>query len=294
LCAGSIVDDRNDPARERDTMRIQISAAEQERRTLTPEHRQAALDAFDVDGYVILGGAIDPAVLDALKPKLDEDTQMLLERGEWGGAGRVPGHLQQSMPRSAAHIPRDIVTNPFVIEVTAAIVGAGVHNHFYNGNTNMPGSKMQPLHRDSGHLWAGHVHPTASIVINVCPVDVDENNGATEIWPGTHRIVGPIGDNRITAEMEKSRRETNPPVRTITTKGDAVLRDIRLWHRGMPNNGIEARHMIGMVHSAGFYHHNTAIPVNADAVHLFDDPVLTTLTEIVADDYDYLSEFVRP
>ncbi len=275
-------------------MRIQISAAEQERRALTPEHRQAALDAFDVDGYVILGGAIDPAVLDALKPKLDEDTQTLLERGEWGGAGRVPGHLQQSMPRSGAHISRDIVTNPFVIEITAAIVGPGVHNHFYNGNTNMPGSKMQPLHRDSGHLWPGHVHPTASIVVNVYPVDVDENNGATEIWPGTHRVLDPTGDNRVPPEVEKARRETNPPVRVITTKGDAVLRDIRLWHRGMPNNGIEARHMIGMVHSAGFYHHNTAIPVNADAVHLFDDPVLTTPTEIVDDDYDYLSEFVRP
>ncbi|MBO0880380.1 MAG: phytanoyl-CoA dioxygenase family protein, partial [Mycobacterium sp.] len=217
-----------------------------------------------------------------------------LDRGEWGGAGRVPGHLQQSMPRSAAHIYRDIVTNPFVIETTAAIVGPGVHNHFYNGNTNMPGSKMQPLHRDSGHLWPGHIHPTASIVINVSPVDVDENNGATEIWPGTHRVADPTGDNRVPPELERSRRETNPPVRTITTKGDAVLRDIRLWHRGMPNNGIEGRHMIGMVHSAGFYHHNTAIPVNADAVSLFEDPVLTTPLEIVDDDYDYLSEFVRP
>ncbi|HEX3813528.1 MAG TPA: phytanoyl-CoA dioxygenase family protein [Mycobacteriales bacterium] len=275
-------------------MRIQITPAEREAGTLTPETRKAALDAFGEDGYVILGGAIDPAVLDALKPKLDEDTATLLERGEWGGAGRVPGHLQQSMPRGAEHIQREIVTNPFVIEMTAEILGPGVHNHFYNGNTNMPGSKMQPLHRDSGHLWPGHVHPTVSIVINVSPVDVDENNGATQIWPGTHRVADPVDEPRVTEAMEKTRREVVPPVRTITSKGDAVLRDIRLWHRGMPNNGIEGRHMIGMVHSAGFYHHNTAIPVHADAVPLFEHDVLTTPTEVVADDYDYLSEFVRP
>jgi len=275
-------------------MRIQVTAAERERGTLTPEHIQAASDAFAQDGFVILGGAIDPAVLDALKPKLDQDTATLLERGEWGGAGAVPGHLQQSMPRSARHIDREIVTNPYIIEVTAAILGAGVHNHFYNGNTNMPGSKMQPLHRDADHLWPGHVHPTASIVINVSPVDVDEDNGATEIWPGTHRVPDPVGQVRITAELEAARRAVVPPVRAVTTKGDAVLRDIRLWHRGMPNNGLAGRHMIGMVHSARFYHHQTAIPVNADAVTLFEHDVLTTPIEIVADDYDYLSEFVRP
>src|SRR5882762_9238405 len=174
-------------------MRIQVTAAERDRKALTPEHRRAAVDAFGRDGYVILGGAIDAAVLDALKPKLDEDTATLLERGEWGGAGAVPGHLQQSMPRTAAYIHRDIVTNPLVIAVTFAILGTGVHNHFYNGNTNMPGSKMQPLHRDADHLWPGHIHPTASIVVNVSPVDVDETNGATEIWPGTHRIPDPVG-----------------------------------------------------------------------------------------------------
>lgn len=275
-------------------MRIAINGAERAERALSAEHKRQAVEAFDRDGYVILGGVIDAGVLDGLKPKLDEDTARLLERGEWGGAGAVPGHLQQSMPRSARYIHRDLVTNPFVIDVTSTILGPGVHNHFYNGNTNMPGSKMQPLHRDSGHLWPGFVHPTASIVVNVSPVDVDIENGATEIWPGTHKLAAPAQENRIPRDLEDSRRAEVPPVRAITTKGDAVLRDIRLWHRGMPNNGIEGRHMIGMVHSAGFYHHNTAIPVTADAVHLFEHDVLTTPTEIVPDDYDYLSEFVRP
>ncbi|HVX45810.1 MAG TPA: phytanoyl-CoA dioxygenase family protein [Mycobacteriales bacterium] len=275
-------------------MRIQTTAAEKQDGHLTTAHREEALEALRRDGYVVLGGVIDPAVLDRMKPKLDEDTATLLARGEWGGAGRVPGHLQQSMPRSGAHIYRDIVVNPLVIDVTAALLGPGVHNHFYNGNTNMPGSKMQPLHRDHDHLWPGHVHPTASVVVNVSPVDVDEENGATEIWPGTHLLPEPIGTGHVTPEQEKARRAEVPPVRACSSKGDAVLRDMRMWHRGMPNNGIEGRHMIGMVHSVGFYHAGTAIPVNADAVHLFEHDVLSTPVEVVPDDYDYLSEFVRP
>lgn len=275
-------------------MRIQATAVEQDSGALLPGHRQEAIDALHRDGYVILGGVVDPAVLDALKPKLDADTAELLRRGGWGGAGAVPGHLQQSMPRAARHIHRDIVTNPLIIEVTAAVLGKGVHNHFYNGNTNLPGSERQPLHRDSDHLWPGFVHPMTSIVVNISPVDVDEANGATEIWPGTHRIPEPFGTVQVSVETEQARRAVGPPARAITTKGDAVLRDIRLWHRGMPSTGSEARHMIGMVHSASFYHHGTPIPVLAEAAQLFDDEVLTTPVRIVDDDYEYLAEFVKP
>lgn len=268
-------------------MRIQVTAVERQSGALSEAHKQEAIAAIEEDGFVILGGAVDSAVLDALKPKLDEDTAELLRRGKWGGAGAVRGHLQQSMPRDAKYIFPEIVINPFIIGVTSAILGKGVHNHFYNGNTNMPGSEQQPLHRDMGHLWPGLIHPTTSLVINVSPVDVDEGNGATQIWPGTHRIV----DEPAT---EEQRRAVRPPARAITSKGDAVLRDIRLWHRGMPNHGAAGRHMIGMVHSAWFYLTNVEVPVMADAVHSFEHDVLTTPTRIVDDDYDYLSEFVKP
>jgi ectoine hydroxylase-related dioxygenase (phytanoyl-CoA dioxygenase family) len=272
-------------------MRIQISPDEYDAGKLTDAHVSEAVDAIENEGYVVLGGVVSLDTLDAIKPKLDEDTGELLRRGRWGGAGHVHGHLQQSMPRKAEYIHRDIVTNPLIIQVTAAVLGEGLHNHFYNGNTNMPGSGTQPLHRDSGHLWPGLIHPTTSIVINISPVDVNESNGATEIWPGTHKVVGP---GAVPAEDEEARRAEVPPVRAVTQKGDAILRDIRMWHRGVPNNGSEARHMIGMVHSRWFYFRGTTIPVSEEAAHAFDDDVLTTRVEIAPSDYDYLDEFIRP
>lgn len=270
-------------------MRIQITPAEYEARRLDSGHVEEAAAALEEDGYVVLGGAIATRTLDAIRPKLQEDTEELLRRGRWGGAGERPGHLQQSMPRSRKHIYADIVCNPLIIQVTSAVLGEGLHNDFYNGNTNLPGSERQPLHRDGGHLWPDFVHPIASIIINVSPVDVDETNGATELWPGTHNLLGPV---YVSEAAEAARREVVPPVRATSCKGDAVLRDPRVWHRGVPNHGTEARHMIGMIHSRQFLRHAT-LAVTKDAEHAFDNDVVKTWVRIVPDDYDYLSEFVE-
>jgi hypothetical protein len=271
-------------------VRIEVTANEYDARRLDDETLKAAVEAIRVDGYVILGGVVGVAVLDAMKPKLDEDTAELLRRGEWGGMGQLPGHLSQSMPPFKEHIYSDVVTNPLVIQVTSKILGEGVHLHFYNGNTNVPGSQVQPLHRDAPHLWPDPIHPVTSIVINMSPIDVDESNGATELWPATHRM---LGSTRVSDAAAEERRAVVPPVRAVTRKGDAVLRDPRLWHRGVPNLGTEVRHMVAMVHSKWFYESDTTIPVTRGALHSFDDEVLTTRVELVPDDYDYLSDAVR-
>jgi ectoine hydroxylase-related dioxygenase (phytanoyl-CoA dioxygenase family) len=268
-------------------VRIQVSASEYNARELYDETLRATVEAIDTDGYVILGGVVDLAVLDAMRVKLDADTAELLRRGNLGGTEPVGGHLSQPMPCSREHIHTEVVKNSLVIQVTTEILGHGLHHHFYNCNTNMPGSQKQPLHRDAPHLGSDPLHPTISVIVNVSPIDVDELNGATELWPGTHRIPG---STRVPEEAEAERRAIVPPVRALTRKGDVILRDPRLWHRGMPNNGREARHMIAMVHSKWFYLRGTALPVTPDALRSFEDAVLTTRVEVVSDDYDYLSE----
>jgi ectoine hydroxylase-related dioxygenase (phytanoyl-CoA dioxygenase family) len=166
------------------------------------------------------------------------------------------------------------------------VLGDGVHNRSYNGNTNLPGSQRQPLHRDAEHLWPHLVHPTVTLIINISPIDVDETNAATEVWPGTHQILGPT---YVSEDDEEQRRAVAPPVRVITRKGDAVLRDIRLWHRGVPNTSNAVRHMIAMSHTTRWQARGEPIHVTADAVPTFTDDVLFTPVAVVRDDYDYLA-----
>ena len=231
-------------------MEITTSSAERSTEQLSAANLQRAVQAVLRDGYVILRDVVDPDHLDRLLPRMTADSKRLIASGQWGGAGRLPGHLQQAPPPLAPFVFRDIVANPFAVQVTHSILGEGVYNRFYSGNTNCPGSPMQPLHTDAAPLWPTHrtAHPPASLIVNVSPVDVTEENGSTELWPGTH-LLSLGGERRVDAETEAQRRAEVPPVRANTAKGSLVIRDARLWHRGMPNLSHQIRHMIAMVHN---------------------------------------------
>lgn len=233
-------------------MEITVTPEERSLGRLSPEHLARAVSALLEHGFVILANAVDPAHLDLLRERMEADSQTLIAAERWGGAGRIAGHLQQGAPPFAPYVFGDVVANPFAIEVTSEVLGAGVYNSFYNGNANSPGSGVQPLHRDGDHLWPGLplAHPPHRLVINIALVDVGEENGSTELWPGSH--VDTVAGKTISPEQEEARRAQVPPLRANTRKGDLLLRDIRLWHRGMPNRSQRVRHMLAMIHNVGW------------------------------------------
>ena len=138
------------------------------------------------------------------------------------------------------------VASPLICDALVTILGNGAYCEFYNGNTNCPDSTYQQLHSDAMHApsISGVAEPTSAVVVNVVPQDVDEHNGAVELCLGTHVIVvpTPVPDDAVEA-----RRAVLVPVRGVLRKGDVLLRDSLLWHRGVPNPSDEFRHMIAMV-----------------------------------------------
>lgn len=230
-------------------MEISPSPAERREERLTQAHLGQAVQTILEDGFVILRDVVDHDHLDALLPRMTADSERLIAAEKWGGAGRLPGHLQQGPPPIAPYVFKDIVANPFAIQVTHSILGDGMYNRFYNGNTNCPNSPMQPLHADAG-LWPGVdvPHPPTTLIVNVSLVDVTEENGSTQLWPGTH-LLPTLSDRRVDEETEARRKAAVPPVRANTRKGSLVIRDARLWHRGMPNLTNTIRHMIALIHN---------------------------------------------
>ena len=230
-------------------MQITVTAEELRQEEMSAAHLAQAVQALQTEGFVILVDVVNHDHLDSLRERMTADSQKLISAEKWGGAGRIAGHLQQGPPPFAPYVFRDIVANPFAIQVTKAVLGEGLYNRFYNGNANCPGSGVQPLHADGPHLWPAMAtaHPTSTLIVNVTLIDVTEENGSTEIWPGTHLI--PMNEQRVSAEVEASRREITPPVRANTKKGSLLIRDNRLWHRGVPNHSNIVRHMIAMIHN---------------------------------------------
>ncbi|MEM7133258.1 MAG: phytanoyl-CoA dioxygenase family protein [Chloroflexota bacterium] len=273
-------------------MNINITKAERTADQMSPDKAQQAVSAILTDGFVVLDNAVSHGSLDRLREKMIEDSQRLIEAEKWGGAGRLPGHLQQGPPPMAPFVFRDIVSNPFVIQVTKGVLGEGLFNSFYNGNCNCPGSGTQPLHADHPHLWPNmeKAHPPASLVVNICLTKVTEENGAVELWPGSHHNTKPVSDENVAAQ-----REITPPIPGETEKGSVLIRDMRVWHRGVPNHSNEIRHMIAMVHNISWRVRNQTLRYGLGCEEAFDSTELDHNAVFMDEPIDYLfGEFIRP
>ena len=176
------------------------------------------------------------------------------------------------------------------------MLGPGLKNVMYGGNTALPGDQRQPVHSDVGHLWPVSVleapHPPAQLVVNVLTVDVSPENGATEIWPGTHRELGVGIDDEIeiAPDLLEARRAVVPPIQPTFRRGSMLIRDIRLWHAGMPNRTGEPRPMIAMIHTSGWLDTGRPLLFPAGTESFFDHPVLTTAARFTDEPIDYIGE----
>lgn len=219
---------------------MRLAAAETER----------AAEAIAVDGCVILENAVPTEPLAFLRRRMDRDTHDLLRYCEtMGGNPRETGHLQQGPPPFADYVFADVAMNDHVNAMARAVFGARPRLTFYNGNTNCPGSTRQRLHMDGVHSTAPGepVPPTAAMVVNVPPGPTGADNGAIELWPGSHRVRVHGKHNYVPTDAEEERRRVRGPVNPHTRPGDILIRDALLWHRGVPNNSNRPRHMIALI-----------------------------------------------
>ena len=127
----------------------------------------------------------------------------------------------------------------------------------------MPPTPESPPQRQPVHSDADFVHPDHpfALVVNVPLIDMRPENGSTEIWLGTHNgfgidaqegAHGERASGRIQASLLEERARSKPPLQPHILKGSIVVRDLRLWHAGMPNTTSEVRVMLAM---SRFLHH---------------------------------------
>ncbi|KAJ8494389.1 hypothetical protein ONZ45_g13256 [Pleurotus djamor] len=173
------------------------------------------------------------------------------------------GNLQQDAPPIAEYFRSTIFANPIGIQITSALLGPNPRWSFCSGNTAMSSSpdvkpQRQPVHSDADFKYPNH--PFA-LVINVPLVTMTPENGSTELWLGTHTLdpsmqEGSHGDRasgRIKEPYLSRQRALRPPSQPIVKKGSIVIRDLRLWHAGMPNYSNEVRVMLAMIHFSSCY-----------------------------------------
>jgi hypothetical protein len=144
-----------------------------------------------------------------------------------------------------------------------------------------------------GQLWPGlkEATPAFGFVINVPVVDMSAENGSTELWPGTHRDTTYwLGDHsaRVTEEHLARWRSRRPPVQLAVPAGSLVIRDLRLWHAGMPNHIDAPRPMIAMIHRVRWWGGEAPVLFPKGTEPFFEHPDLRTHARFVDGPIDYL------
>ncbi|KAI6773632.1 hypothetical protein HG531_000481 [Fusarium graminearum] len=185
-------------------------------------------------------------------------------------------------PPVAEYFKPSIFTNPIATQITAAMMGQRPKWTFCSANSAMatlPGGtpQRQPVHSDAD--FAHPDHPFA-LVINIPLVTTTPENGSTEIWLGTHNgygldtqegAHGERASGRIREELLRQRKEVSPPIRPIIKKGSIIVRDLRLWHAGMPNLTQQTRVMLAMIHFAPWYRNRMRLELGEDVKSILEE-----------------------
>lgn len=268
-------------------LEINIARAELESGTMSPEHLSAAVQAMKTDGFVVLTDIVDPAHLAILRDRMLADVEKILSRDDTPFNFNT-GNIQQMPPPFPPYLFRDVLANPMVIAVVRAVIGRGIKFTDYTGNTCLPGELKQPVHADVGHLWSNMEHPTPTfgIVANVPVVDMTPQNGSTEIWPGTHldTTIGKGDDIKIPEEKLRQREQVAPPFQPSVRCGSVLIRDMRLWHRGMPNYTGTPRPMIALIYWADWWQAGEPMRFPRGSERFLQHPDLRVHAEFVDDD----------
>ncbi|VUC37962.1 unnamed protein product [Clonostachys rosea] len=243
---------------------VKPSVSEIRNQLLEERNLETAVRALYQDGLVVIEDAVQHDKLDILNEKMVDDTRKLQTLGDKSPFNYNKGNLQQDAPPVSKYFFPEIFTNLLATQVTTAVLGPRPKWTFCSANSAVGKTpdiepQRQPVHSD-----ADFAHPPNpfALVVNVPLVTTKPENGSTELWLGTHTPFGieaqegAHGDRasgRIQEHLLRERQKISPPVQPIINKGSVVIRDLRLWHAGMPNYSPETRVMLAMIHFAPWY-----------------------------------------
>lgn len=245
---------------------MELTSKERRSGQLSAQSLTMALRTLRDTGLVALDNVYDRAFIEAFGRAYNE--RLAGHIAERGGMDAINArafgrnHLGMHLPLAPPFSDPQIVANPLAVQIMERALGEDFACSFYHSNTAYPGSEHQVVHRDSGPLFGtelGVPTPATHLVLNIPLCDFTEENGSTEVWPGTHLIVDRAPEDSKDLD---TRAALLPSIRTNVPAGSLILRDLRTWHRGMPNRSDHARAMLAIVYTRGWIA-DTPLPIPA-------------------------------
>ena len=254
---------------------IQATSSERSCGKLSEQKLESAVRQIHYDGLVVIQNAVDTPLLEALNARMVADALKLRSKGKETPFNYNPGNLQQDAPPVKQFFHPEIFLSksngtppasslltmqrpdPIATQITSAVLGPRPKLTFCSGNSAMPPTSGSPPQRQPVHSDADFTHPDHpfALVVNVPLIDMRPENGSTEVWLGTHSgfgieaqegVHGERASGRIRQSLLEERAKTCPPSQPSIPRGSIIVRDLRLWHAGMPNMTPEVRVMLAL------------------------------------------------
>lgn len=199
---------------------------------LATAEREKFEQSFAENGYFVFRRVVSAERLSSLREAiLDAYERARSSGGLFLGGGAISGHLN-IYPGQASRFAFETLERRGIVDLVRAMLPEARRSLMrVGGNLNLPGSVAQHYHEDYSP------YPRGFFIVNVAVENVDVENGAIELAPGTHGKTYPYW--RFALERTH-RRGTRVPM----DRGDVLVRTSRLWHRGMPNRAATPRPML--------------------------------------------------
>ena len=251
---------------------MKISPKEIQEQRLSEETLFEAVRQVREGGFVILEETMTQEWSDRMREAWDSYVEgRLLEKHTQNGLLGMP------------FIDPLAIENPWGVQILEEIMGKDFWGRLpYHCNSTAPNwPETQFIHRDQAHLFADIpiALPPHMMIIHIPLVDFTEENGSTEVWPGTHLITD-YAESLNLADADgggrlEERAATMPSVRTNMPVGSTLIRDMRVWHRGMPNRTNYRRTMLSLV----YHRHFPTLPYQSKWVDPLSPEIMKQLSE---------------
>lgn len=198
---------------------------------------EAARQTFARDGYFILRGVVPADYLATFHEALAAEFDKQSASGElFSGGGLVSGHLN-CFPGERARFVYETLQQRGVIDLIKSINAGVVRLPNVGCNFNLPGSHTQHWHLD-------RPYNREFMIANVTVVDTTEENGATDVIPGSDKKFYKYSQFVLQGLARSSKR-------VLSKRGDVVVRSSNVWHRGMTNHSASPRPMLAFTWEDG-------------------------------------------
>lgn len=210
----------------------------------------AKREEFDRDGYVLFESVLEPQMISGIRaslaPYLAAD---IAGRNDFEGlkTNRVYALLAKGP------VFADLACHPLALAFAEADLGKECLLSAALAINIHPGETVQPWHFDDGHYRLPRPRGSLGVSAFWAIDETTEENGATEIIPGSH--VWPEneipGASNVTSFMTRAFNEqahdpgARPDAMKVTMKpGSLMLAKGTLWHRGGANRSDKSRMII--------------------------------------------------